>query len=756
MRYATRITVCLTAALLALLPFGVPFASVPPTAQAAEPGESLVRSEGTLDAGQTLTTQVVSGGAANLRLEVSGGAPSDLLVLSTQGGSGEATSWSVRSGETIWGYGTIAAGGRVLLQNPGSSRLSYSLRVYARSVAPAITQDDAVWSGVVSSAGTNSSIQLSVAASGMYRFTLGAAQGSYQLKVDDNAVLKTVVKGQEPTDSDSIYYLAAGVHTFIIVHAPGAPETRWSVALTPLAGSVADALPLQERSAVVGGPGFFREEWLPIQVPVGQQANLRIEATGVATDSLVAELYNGATLVYSSANVFGGEVAWASSTLAAGANRLHLVTTASNSAALSYTVTLSAVGQTPTTWSGVSYGESAHSGNSGRSTLLLTFPTSGLYQFNLSAAAGRYQLLLNNGYLQKTVSSPEQAEFTAYVAAGTVPLVVAQDPAAPRTAWSVAVAPTDKAADTLAFERSGSTLGGTANAFGEEWLPLQVVAGSPVNIGVVASGGVPSDSLAIELYNGETLVYTAAKIYSGETFWATAALQAGANRVHVLAAAGNSGRMSYQIGVRDIAGIPGTWQGVALKGGLNSTLRVNAPIAGTYDLVLTMTEGLGLILVDPGAAAGVQGVAPASSSSMLRVPLSAGLHTLVVQHDPEVARTVWEVAATLRRGDVNLALSAVNPTLVPLGETSAVTLTGQGFDNSTRVELVARDGSVTQLGAVVVSPTQIVVSLPASLPTGTFSVRLSSDGGRSTTMAQGLAVGQRSAGALFMPLIIRP
>jgi hypothetical protein len=752
-RKASSCPFLLTALLALLVPLSLLFGGAD-LARAAQPGEILMNSSGTLAVSASTTIPLYSPGAANFRLEVSGGAANDSIVMTLQDGSGTPPSWAVRSGEVVWGYGNIPGGGRIVLENRSGAPLSFALRAYARGVAPNITEEHAIWSGTVRSGGARSTVQVGVSTAGLYRFTLDAAAGSYQLQVDNNAVLKTVAQGNAPdAGADSVYFLSAGVHTLSLLHNDTEPTINWSVAIAAAGGS-AEALPSAESSKVLGGPNHPDEEWIPIQVAAGQPVNVKVEVSGGSADSLVVQLLNGGAPVFTSTNIFGGEISWGTSGLAAGANALRVITAPGNAQPLGYSVTISAIGQTPASWSGTSYGQPAHADDLGRSNIMLTFPTSGLYQFSLGASSGRYQLVLRGGYLQKTVTASDPAQFSAYVPSGTWPLVIAQDPAQPATSWSVAIEPTDQAADSLPYNRSGVTLGGGGNAFGEEWLPLQATGAAPVNLSVVASGGAISDSLVVELYNGETLVYRADRVYSGETFWASADVAAGANRLHIVAAPGNSAPMSYQLGVLGIAEIPTTLQGLSLRGGLSSTLRLNAPVAGTYDLVLTMTEGLGMVLVDPQSGREA-GATIAGSTSKLRVPLAAGLHTFVLQQDPSTPHTLWELSASLRRSDVGIALSAVSPSLVPLGQASSVTISGQGFDNETVVELVAADGTVTPLSIVVVSPTEIVAEVPGALATGSFDVRLRSGASGTTTAARALAVGAASAGRTFVPLVLR-
>ena len=289
---------------------------------------------------------------------------------------------------------------------------------------------------------------------------------------------------------------------------------------------------------------------------------------------------------------------------------------------------------------------------------LLTFPAAGLYRFTLGASAGRYQILLNSHDLQKTVTSAG-ATFTAYVAAGTYPIVIAQDPAAASTNWSIAVAPTDAAVDSLPYSRSGGTLGGPNNAFTQEWLPIQTGADIPVNLKVSVTG-VAADALQIELYkaNSTDPPYRIAKVYGGEIAWGSAALATGTNLLHIIAPATNSGRLDYQIDVKAIDAITGSWSGTSLSAGLNSTLRVSAPVAGTYNVTVTVTTGTGQVLIDATVLA-KKGIHVASSTTVLRVPLSAGLHTFTFKQDAGQPLTSWEIAASLRSSDTRKVFLAL-------------------------------------------------------------------------------------------------
>jgi hypothetical protein len=116
--------------------------------------------------------------------------------------------------------------------------------------------------------------------------------------------------------------------------------------------------------------------------------------------------------------------------------------------------------------------------------------------------------------------------------------------------------------------------------------------------------------------------------------------------------------LDYQIDVKSIDAITGSWSGTSLSAGLNSTLRVNAPVAGTYNVTVTVSVGTGQVLIDATALA-KQGIRVASSTTVLRVPLSAGLHSFTFQQDTGQPATSWTIAANLRSSNTRRVFVAL-------------------------------------------------------------------------------------------------
>lgn len=626
---------------LVLLPFEA-------TAYAAEPGELLLDRQGPINASQTLTDQQIYSfsGQANIRLELTGGSGDETVTATVKNAGGTAIKTiTVRRGEVLWNTANLPENARISLKNNSSSNLTYKLAVYAVATAPSFAEGTDTWSGTSKYNGEQSVITLDVPSDGLYKFTLAASSGAYQLVADNDYIRKTVKAGSLPNANDTVYYLKAGAHSLRIVQDPAANvTTAWSVKIVAQGGT--DTLPVSESSAVLGGGSFFNTESIPIFLTQDAVVDVRIAVTGGAADSLTLRVLNGATRVFTSTSVLGGEVAWASTTLKQGANALNIVAKPGNTASVSYTVELRVVPNAPFVWSGKTRGDTNRD-NKGSSSIRMTFPDSGLYTFTMAANSGRYQFLLGSNYIQKTITDTNSTALSAYVAAGTYTLQVVQDPQQTMTDWKVDIKAGSAKSDALPFTRKGSSLGtADGSAFSQEWLPLQSSVGVPVNLQIKVFGA-SSESMRIDFYNGDKAVYTAEKVYGGETFWAPSSIISGTNRIRLIA---TGQKMSYEVGVMSVASAPSSWSGVAMKNGINPTALLNAPVAGVYDVVLTLQEGEGNLKV--GGAMGTANISEASIAAnvvSVRVELGAGQHTFTLVQDPNHARTVWSMSVKLRR-----------------------------------------------------------------------------------------------------------
>jgi hypothetical protein len=607
------------------------------TARAAAPGDPIVQSSGTVVAGTSRLVTIFDSGAANLMMRTSGPASSNTLVFSILSGSSPIQSWTVRGGETAWGYVDIPAGATLEIHNSSAVDLSYDFAAYARARLPAIADGLPSWSGVASGAGVQSSAQFDTPVAGLYSFTLAAASGSFQLQIDDGTILKTAIQGMALDPADATYFLGAGTHTFRIMQNAAAAQTEWSVSVATVGGL--DQLPTSESTGALGA-GLFSEEHIPIQVADAQSVNVRVAVTGAAADSAVVELYNGGSLVATTAPVHGGEVVWVHGALAQGANMLRVAATGANGAPIAYSAAISAVAEAPLSWAGTAYGAPYHAGD-GSSSIQLVFPADGLYDFHLAAASGRFQFVLGDQLLRRTVDGMANAQFTAFVPAGPQTLTVVQAPGAATTSWTVEIGTAGSTVDTLPMQRNGSALGGPGDTFSEEWMPIQLGDTRPVNVRISVNGA-QSDSVKVELFQQQTLAYSAASVFGGEVLWSATSLAAGTNLLHIVASPTNQGPVTYQVDVLDVPSTPASWSGIAFSASQNSTATFFAPVTGVYTLSLSISEGSGLIKIDDGVAPAGRSVRAAGSTSEVRVPLTAGRHTVTFQQGSE-PRTVWTI-----------------------------------------------------------------------------------------------------------------
>jgi hypothetical protein len=348
----------------------------------------------------------------------------------------------------------------------------------------------------------------------------------------------------------------------------------------------------------------------------------------VVTDATGTTTYTG--------TILDGEGLWASTTLTPGINTFALHNASDES--LDYDLWLYSVGAAPFGLAGTSRG-----GGTWQSHFNLSFPTSGLYQFDCGAASGRYQLLLGEEQIQKTVEQPGMV--TYYVEAGVHSLRIVQDSAAPQTAWSLDVSGPGAAADTLPYVKSGGDLGGSGNDFVEEWLPLKLDAPVHANFQLSLTG-VPSDTFDVFVYApDDSLLSSISNVFGGETLWWTTDLPAAVSRIQLVADPANSGPLAYDLSAYlkpTLSASPTSWSGSSQGLANNSVLRFHVASSGLFDFAFDADPGRFQFQVD-GEPLILKTV---ESGGTARFFLPSGTHLLSILQDPLLDTTAWSLAVT--------------------------------------------------------------------------------------------------------------
>lgn len=147
------------------------------------------------------------------------------------------------------------------------------------------------------------------------------------------------------------------------------------------------------------------------------------------------------------------------------------------------------------------------------SEIRVNFATPGLYTFTGGLSSGRYQFLVNNNFIQKTIET-NNTSVAYFVPNGTHTLVIDQSTTAGSN-WNLAVSGVGATTNTLPYNKTGGNIGGPANDFTQEWLTINLAAAAQVNMATTLAG-TSGDSLEIEVYNPSSALITTTTIYAGE------------------------------------------------------------------------------------------------------------------------------------------------------------------------------------------------------------------------------------------------
>ncbi len=598
-----------------------------PQPLAANNGQLFFSLSGTLAAGGTIEPIVPILGEPrdfNFSLIVSGGGPIELTIFNSVG----QTIWdgTVHAGEALWGTGTFTVGqNSFALTNNGGQSSQFVIEMYNLPTAPF------VWQGTAVGAGLFSEARVIFPSSGLYTFDLGVSLGRYQFLLNDEYIQKTAVANTSVT-----YFVPAGTHTLTVIQ-DATIGAEWSINISAV-GPANDTLPYTKSgTGLLGSDPRFRTEWLPISLTSATQVNLALTSTGADTETLSLDVVTPGTRQPQTvlSVVYGGELVWATLDLPAGTSLIHLTAADSNATAMGYNLSIEPLPSPTYTWQGQAHPAGLHSASR------VTFSTSGLYTFNFAVTNGRYQFQVNQNFFLKTIEQDDSV--TYYIPAGTHTLGLIQDSGLGAADWAVTITPGPATPDTLPYAKMGGNLGGIGNDFNQEWLPIALETAQTVNLELTATGQI-TDSFHLEVYDaaGSLATYTLDNILGSETIWTNFPLATGLNRLRLVADAGNTAPLHYDLSVTAVPqNGSATWSGYALADGNHSSIMVNFPQSGLYRFAIENAEGFANLMLDDNLPARVP---LAQSEGSYDIMVSAGMHEVFTVQDPAYPATAWSAS----------------------------------------------------------------------------------------------------------------
>jgi hypothetical protein len=285
----------------------------------------------------------------------------------------------------------------------------------------------------------------------------------------------------------------------------------------------------------------------------------------------------------------------------------------------------------------------------------------------------------------------------------------------------------------------------------QEWLPLNVETGGPVNLELTLDGGLV-DGLLVSFYQGGTEVYSTPVVYGGETFWWTAELAAGMNQLKLQAGAGNLDPLQYDLTIHAVPmvayDVPYTWSGVS-KGPApagNSEIEIQAPVSGTYHVILDMPKGFATIHI--GAVAALD-QAIQQSHIEFDVPLDEGGYFFRVLQSPDYITTTWAATLSLKSALAPEILS-IDPVSVTNDIAHPFSILGANFQPGAEVTI----NDITLTPVTRLDSTTLQTVIPAGVPAGIYSVTVTNPDGKSSTLPDALQVDIPHY-RVYLPMIFR-
>ncbi|MDJ0752003.1 MAG: IPT/TIG domain-containing protein [Ardenticatenaceae bacterium] len=602
--------------LTALMVFFILGGAVPSEGAVSQPSaasNAFFQFQGTLAASETISPTFNATKTAIFSLSASNGTGPVSLNIS----DGSATSvWGgqAEDGETVWGFVELSGLNSFVLTNlDGGGTIDFSFKMYDVPAAPYN------WAGQAEPTGENSKIKLTFPQSGLYEFDFTiTANERYLFTVNDTLIQKTIDSAQTNT-----YYIPAGTHELAINQDSTGNAVAWGVDVT-YTGTANDTTPFTQ-----SGSSIENEEAILFAPAAAVQVNVVMTATN---DAASLEIYDkDSNQVGATRTIEQDETVWQTYDLPAGANRIVMV---ADSGTLDYDLAVYAL---PTADGYSISGSAADVGVNSEARLV--FADSGLYTFSYDATSGRYQFEINDEFIQKTVEGADSV--TYFIPAGTHTLKVTQDHNAGAD-WGIDVAKAVGSADTLPYAKTGGDIGGAANDFDVEWLPVYLDSAADVNMLIKTIGDV-GDSLAIDVFQGSspTPSFSLATAYGTEDLWQTLSLAAGLNRIRIAATGADPLEYDLMLEAVQTAGTV-NWEGNSLDAGDNSTIKIDFPTSGLYRFTIDSSAGFANLqpVVALPDVQGTNAVAASGDVSYdLQIP--AGVHEVIVDQDSAYPETTW-------------------------------------------------------------------------------------------------------------------
>jgi hypothetical protein len=263
----------------------------------------------------------------------------------------------------------------------------------------------------------------------------------------------------------------------------------------------------------------------------------------------------------------------------------------------------------------------------------------------------------------------------------------------------------------------------------------------------IAITGDDADAVTIEVWDAVTKTETIEPVYGSESVWATFTLPAD-GRLHVIANGANNSEIGYGLSIIDIPTPLFSWQGTSLAANtLNSTIEMEMPANGVYNITGDYAEGFASLLIDPVPGRSPSGV---ESDFEMNVELTAGSHTFVVMQGSSFPTSTWAYTVTLVSADAP-TITAVAPGSINAGVETTITITGTNFLDGAVVTLTG-GGATYTLATTLVSGSQVTAVVPGNVEIGTYTVTVTNPDSKNASLPDSLEIIKFYA---YLPVVVK-